>query len=163
MQRYLRVATDMYGHTVVFLHILSAFIWVGGMIAIRVAVHPVLQSIQEPKIKLGKTLEITGRLFHLVIPFIVTLLVTGLMMAVSSKGHHGELKSLFLSKEIIWTVMTVNFSYMYLQRRVAWKLFEAGKLSEAKAKVKHIPNLLLPINIVLGITALYLGVGLRGL
>ena len=153
----------MYSHTVVFLHVLSAFVWVGGMIAIRVAVHPVLQSIEDPKVKLGKTLEITGRLFHLVIPFILTLLATGLMMAIASGGHHGTLKSLFLSKEIIWTVMTLNFSYMYLRRRVAWKLFRAGKLPEAKAKVKHIPNVLLPINIVLGVAALFIGVSLRGL
>ncbi len=153
----------MYNHTVVFLHVLSAFVWVGGMIAMRVAVHPVLQSIEDPKTKLGKTLEITGRLFHLVIPFIVMLLATGLMMAISSKGHYGDLKSLFLSKEIIWTIMTVNFTYMYLQRRVAWKLFEVGKLPEAKAKVRLIPNMLLPVNIVLGILALWLGLSLRGL
>ena len=153
----------MYSHTVVFLHVLSAFVWVGGMIAIRVAVHPVLQSIEDHKVKLGKTLEITGRLFHLVIPFILTLLVTGLMMVIASGGHHGTLKSLFLSKEIIWTVMTLNFSYMYLRRRAAWKLFGAGKLLEAKAKVKHIPNVLLPINIILGIAALFVGVSLRGL
>jgi len=153
----------MYGHTVVFLHIFSAFVWVGGMITIRVAVHPVLQSIEEPKIKLGKTLEITGKLFHLVIPFIATLLATGLMMAISSKGHYGEYKSLFLSKEMIWTIMTLNFIYMYVQRRAAWKFFEAGKLPEAKAKVKLIPNMLLPINISLGVLALYWGVSLRGL
>ncbi len=153
----------MYNHTVVFLHVLSAFVWVGGMIAMRVVVHPVLQSIEDPKTKLGKTLEITGRLFHLVIPFIAMLLATGLMMAISSKGHYGDLKSLFLSKEIIWTIMTVNFTYMYLQRRVAWKLFEVGKLPEAKAKVRLIPNMLLPVNIVLGILALWLGLSLRGL
>ncbi|HEC45691.1 MAG TPA: hypothetical protein ENI25_02605 [Epsilonproteobacteria bacterium] len=153
----------MYNHTVVFLHVLSAFVWVGGMIAMRVVVHPVLQSIEDPKTKLGKTLEITGRLFHLVIPFIAMLLATGLMMAISSKGHYGDLKSLFLSKEIIWTIMAVNFTYMYLQRRVAWKLFEVGKLPEAKAKVRLIPNMLLPVNIVLGILALWLGLSLRGL
>ncbi len=163
MQNCLREAIKMYSHVVVFLHVLSAFVWVGGMIAIRVAVHPVLQSIEEPKIKLGKTLEITGRLFHLVIPFIVTLLATGLMMAISSKGHHGELKSFFLSKESIWTVMTLNFSYMYIQRLRAWNLFKETKFSEAKAKVKHIPNVLLPLNIGLGIVALWLGVSLRGL
>jgi uncharacterized membrane protein len=133
------------------------------MIAIRVAVHPVLQSIEDPKTKLGNTLQITGRLFHLVIPFILTLLFTGLMMAISSKGHHGSLKSLFLSKEIIWTLMTMNFTYMYLQRRAAWKLFEAGKLPEAKSKVRLIPNVLLPVNILLGILALWLGLTLRGL
>ena len=153
----------MYNHTVVFLHVLSAFVWVGGMIAIRVAVHPVLQSMEEPKIKLGKTLEITGRLFHLVIPFIATLLATGLMMAISSKGHYGDLKSLFLSKEIIWMLMTMNFTYMYLQRRAAWKLFEVGKLPEAKTKVRFIPNVLLPVNILLGVLALWLGLTLRGL
>ena len=153
----------MYSHTVVFLHVLSAFVWVGGMIAIRVAVHPVLQSIEEPKIKLGKTLEITGRLFHLVIPFIIALLVTGLMMALSSQGHYGSLKLFVFSKEGLWTIMTLNFSYMYFQRHSAWKLFKSGKLSEAKAKVKLIPNLLLPVNIGLGIVALWLGVSLRGI
>jgi len=150
-------------HTTVFLHVLSAFVWVGGMIAIRVAVHPVLQSIDDPKVKLGKTLEITGRLFHLVIPFILTLLVTGVMMVIAVDGHHGRLAGYFFSKEMIWTVMTANFLYMYLQRHKAWGLFEEGKLSEAKAKVRYIPTLLLPINILLGITALYLGVSLRGL
>ncbi len=59
--------------------------------------------------------------------------------------------------------MTLNFVYMYMQRRAAWKLFESGKLPEAKAKVKHIPNLLLLVNIVLGVVALFLGVSLRGL
>jgi uncharacterized membrane protein len=58
-----------YSSIIVFLHVLSAVVWVGGMIAIRGAVHPSLQSIDDPKIKLGKTLQIVGRLFHLVIPF----------------------------------------------------------------------------------------------
>jgi len=126
-------------------------------------VHPVLQSIEEPRIKLGKTLEITGKLFHLVIPFILILLITGFMMLSAADGLHGGLKMLFLSKEVIWSIMTLNFVYMYRKRRAAWKLFSAGKLPEAKAKVRHIPNVLLPINIVLGISALWFGITLRGL
>jgi len=150
-------------HTIVFLHVLSAFVWVGGMIAVRTAVHPVLQSIDDPKVKLGKTLEITGRLFYLVLPFIALLLVTGLMMAITLEGHHGGMKGLFIVKETIWTVMAANYTYMFVQRRSAWRLFEAGKLSEAKSKVRNIPNLLLPLNIVLGVAALFIGVSLRGL
>ena len=153
----------MYSHTVVFLHVLSAFVWVGGMIVIRVAVHPVMQSIEDPKIKLAKTLQIMERLFHLVIPFIAALLVTGLIMAISSQGHHGSMKSLFLSKEIIWMVMTVNFTWMYFKRRKAEKLFEMDDLPSAKSAVALIPNYLLPINIALGILALWLGLILRGL
>ena len=44
-------------------------------------------------------------------------------MAIATGGHHGDLKPVFLSKEIIWTVMAVNFTYMYLQRAKAWKFF----------------------------------------
>ena len=168
-----------YGHLIVFLHVLSAFVWVGGMIAIRVAVHPVIQrggvtsqemlqndvmdAMLKPKQRLGITLQITGRLFNLVMLFIAILFVTGLMMAIATGGHHGDLKSLFLSKEIIWTIMAVNYTYMYIRRAKAWKLFSNGEVGLAKAQMSFIPNLLLPINIVLGIVALWLGVSLRGL
>jgi len=167
-----------YGHLLVFLHVLSAFIWVGGMIAIRVAVHPVISrggvtaaemlqndvmdSMLKPKQRLGITLQITGRLFNLVIPFIVILFATGLIMAIATGGHHGDLKSLFLSKEILWTIMVVNYIYMYTKRAKAWKLFSKGEVALAKAQMSFIPNLLLPLNIVLGIVALWLGVSLRG-
>jgi len=168
-----------YGHVLVFLHVLSAFIWVGGMIAIRVAVHPVIQrggvtdgqalqsdvmsKMLEPIQRLGITLQVTGRLFNLVMPFIVILFATGLTMAIATGGHHGDLKPLFLTKEIIWTVMAVNFTYMYIKRAKAWKLFSEGNVALAKAQLTWIPNVLLPLNIVLGIVALWLGVSLRGL
>ena len=66
-------------------------------------------------------------------------------------------------KEGIWMLMAMNFTWMYLKRRKAQKLFDAGNLREAKASVALIPKLLLPINILLGIVALWLGVTLRGL
>jgi uncharacterized membrane protein len=146
---------------IIFLHVLSAIVWVGGMIAIRVAVHPTMQSIEEPKIKLGKTLIIMGKLFHLVLPFIVLLLITAIMMVLQFH-FEGKFASLAYTKEIIWSVMTLNFSIMYLKRYRAEKLFNLGKLAEAKQQVSNIPNLLLPINILLGVVALYLGVVLRG-
>ena len=170
---------ENYGHVMVFLHVLSAFIWVGGMIAIRVAVHPVISRggvaeeqmlksdvmslMLTPPKRLGITLQIMGRLFNLVLPFIVILFATGLTMAIATGGHHGALKSLFLSKEILWSIMAVNFTYMYMQRAKAWKLFSKGEITLAKAQLAWIPNVLLPLNIVLGIVALWMGVSLRGL
>lgn len=168
-----------YGHFIVFLHVLSAILWVGGMIAIRIATHPVVSrggvtdaqmlqsdmivSILEPKQRLGISLQVTGRLFNLVIFFIIALFATGLIMAVATGGHHGEFKTLFLSKEIIWTIMTLNFIFMYLRRAKAWKLFNAGDMAGAKAKMKWIPNVFLPLNIILGLVAIWMGVSLRGL
>lgn len=168
-----------FGWFIVFLHLLSAIIWVGGMIAIRFASHPVVarggvtseQMLQsdvmvdmlEPKQRLGINLQVTGRLFAIVLPFIILLFATGLIMAVAMGGHHGEMKSLFITKEIIWTIMAVNFTTMYIRRAKAWKLFRKGDIAGAKAKMKWMANVLLPINIVLGIVALALGVTLRGM
>ena len=152
-----------YAHLIVFFHVLGAIIWIGGMIAVRVAVHPVMQSIEDPALKLGKTLQITGRLFNLVMPFIVLIVATGLIMAIALGGHQGPDKALFITKEAIWTIMALNYTYMYVKRARAWRYFKAGDLPRAKALVANIPNLLLPINIVLGLVAVWLGITLRGL
>jgi uncharacterized membrane protein len=151
-----------YSSIIVFLHVLSAVVWVGGMIAIRGAVHPSLQSIDDPKIKLGKTLQIIGKLFHLVIPFIIILIITATLMAVGLGFKGTELYWLIHVKEIIWTVMVINFIYMYIKRSKAQKMFDAGDLKGAKMSVSKLPNLLLPINIVLGVLAIFSGVTLRG-
>jgi len=165
-----------YAHEIVFLHILSALIWVGGMIAIRLAVHPNLQMIDDPNIKLGKTIAITGKFFNIVIPFIILLIVTATIMAVglgfraSAVNEVGDIISqqayatyqLVHLKEAVWLIMTMNFIFMYIQRYKAQKLFDNQELGKAKEKLKLIPNLLLPINIILGIIALWLGVTLRG-
>ncbi len=147
-----------YSTLILFLHVLSGVVWVGGMIAIRVAVHPSLQSINDINIKLGKTLEIVGRLFNLVIPFIFLLIITALIFELLF-GYKGIIVHI---KEAIWTIMTINFIYMYIKRSQAQKLFNQGNLKEAKEKVKLLPTLLLPINTILGVIAIFLGVILRG-
>ncbi len=59
--------------------------------------------------------------------------------------------------------MTLNFIYMYYKRKEAQELFNSDNLAEAKASVKFLPTLLLPINITLGVVAIMLGVILRGI
>jgi len=143
---------------ILFLHVFSAVIWVGGMIAIKCAVHPVLQSIEEPKIKLGKTLHIVGRLFNLVMPFIVIILLCGFII-IQGTGMSGVIVHI---KETLWTIMTLNYVYMYIKRKQAQKLFDLGNLASAKEQVRLLPNVLLPLNIILGSVAIFLGVMLRG-
>ena len=147
-----------YSTILFFLHVVSAVVWIGGMIAIRVAVHPALQSIDDGRIKLGKTLQIVGRLFNLVIPFILILLATGIVFELA-----GIKDALTHTKEAIWTIMTLNFIFMYIKRAKAQKLFDNGKLEDAKKCVKILPTVLLPINIVLGMVAIMIGVILRGI
>lgn len=149
---------ENYTAIVIFLHILSAVIWVGGMIAIRVAVHPSLQSIDDIQIKLGKTLQITKRLFNLVMPFIFISLICALILIIGG-GFTGGIIHV---KEAIWTIMTLNFFFMYVKRIKAQKLFDQGEFAKAKQTVSLLPTVLLPVNIILGLAAIFSGVLLRG-
>ena len=149
-----------YTQEIIFLHILSAIIWVGGMIAIRLAVHPTLQSIDDVHIKLGKTLMLMGRFFHIVIPFILIVLLSAVLMIIGF--GFTDMKDIVYIKEGIWILMLANFVWMYIKRAKAQRLFDTGDLARAKASLALIPKLLLPINIILGIVALWFGVSLRG-
>ncbi|SFV64540.1 hypothetical protein MNB_SV-6-1560 [hydrothermal vent metagenome] len=176
MKSWLVESFGSFAHEIVFLHVLSAFVWVGGMMAIRFAVHPSLQLIDDPKVRLGRTLSITGKFFHFVIPFIVLIIITAIFMSVglgfraSAVSASGDIISqsayatyqIVHIKEVVWMVMVANFSYMYFKRAKAQKLYNSGDFASAKESVALIPNMLLPINISLGVLALWLGVTLRG-
>ena len=151
-----------YADIIVFLHILGAIIWVGGMIAIRVAVHPIIQSLSQPKERVQTALQISKRLFKLVALFVVVIMITGLLMAIATNGHHLNIAYLFITKEIIWTVMAINYLFMIFRLSKVQKAFSSGDVEGAKRFASIIPNRLLPINIILGIIALYIGVKLRG-
>lgn len=147
---------------IVFLHVISAVIWVGGMIAIRFAVHYSMQEVDDAKIKLGRTLDTLRRFFHLVIPSIIILLATAIIMIIALGLKGTALYNIVIVKEAIWTIMTLIFVLVFVKRKQAQKAFDKGKLPEAKKKLLPIANYLIPTNIVLGLIAIFLGITLRG-
>ncbi len=147
----------------IFFHILSAIIWIGGMIAVRFAVHPALQNIQDDGVRLARTLEITGRLFVLVLPFILILLGTGLYLAyMFGFSGHTQLSKVVHLKEAIWLLMTLNYAAMVYLRFRAQSYYLASNFLMAKKFLSPIAKYMLPLNIFLGLGALYFGLVLRG-
>ena len=153
---------DNFSSIIVFLHVISAVLWVGGMLAIRFAVHYSMQDITDPKIKLGRTLESLRRFFNMVIPAIVLLLLTAIIMIVALGFKGTPLYGVAIAKEVIWTIMTIVFITIYIKRNKASKAFESGNLPAAKQQLEPIAKYFIPLNIVLGIIAIFLGVTLRG-
>jgi uncharacterized membrane protein len=147
---------------IVFLHVISAVIWVGGMIAIRFAIHYSIQEIEDPKVKLGRTLENLRRFFNMVIPAIIILLLTAIIMIVALGFKGTDLYNMVILKEIIWTIMTIVFITIYIKRNKAQKAFNNENLPEAKKNLLPIATYFIPINIVLGLIAIFLGITLRG-
>ncbi len=148
-----------YAFVIVFIHVLGAIVWVGGMIAMRVAVHPALGHIEDQKVRLARTLEAVRGLFALVLPFIVLLLLTGLVMALAIGSAGGVVMHL---KEGIWTIMTINYALMVRRRNLAERRFISGDLAGAAELMGTISKYMLPANILLGVLALAAGVTLRG-
>jgi len=147
---------------IIFLHVLSAIIWIGGMIVIRFAVHYSMQAIEEPKIKLGRTLENLKRFFSMVIPSIILLLITAIIMILALQLKGSELYKFAIAKELIWTVMTIIFIIIYMKRNKAQKAFDSGDFATAKNYLVSLAKYLIPTNIVLGLIAIILGITLRG-
>ena len=154
-----------YGRFVVFLHIISAIIWIGGMIVVKFIVLPVMATLQDTKRRLSRILQIMQRLLNFVIIFIVLLAVTGAFMNLGHDFRHSapSLYMLIHIKEAVWTLMFINFIYIYIKRNSAEKEFLSGDDEGTAESIFTISNYLLPLNIFLGFVSVYFGVILRGL
>lgn len=160
---------------IVFLHVLSAVIWVGGMIAIRFATHQSLALIGDPKLRLERAAHTLKRLFTIVWPFVIILIITAVLMAVGlgfraaavdSMGNVIDEYAMSIYntvhiKEAIWMVMAINLGAMMWRRSKAEQALKEGNLEKAKEMLGLIAKYMVPVNIVLGITAIFIGVVLR--
>jgi len=170
--------TDLFwAHTelIVFLHVISAVIWVGGMIAMRFAAHHSFASIEDPRLKLQRIAHALKRLFYIVIPFVIILIITAVLMAVGwdfrnaavdASGNVIDENAMLMYnfvhlKEVLWMLMAGNLGFMMWLRSKAEKLLAEDNLRDTQKKLGLIGKYLVPLNIAMGIAAIYLGVVLR--
>ncbi len=169
---------DTFAHhrtLIVFLHIISAVIWVGGMIAIRFATHQSLALISDPKLRLERAAHTLKRLFAIVLPFVIILIITAVLMAVGLGFRASAMDALgnvidpyamsvyntVHIKEAIWLVMSINLAAMMFRRRKAEIALREGNIEVAANMLTLIAKYMVPVNIVLGVTAIFIGVVLR--
>jgi uncharacterized membrane protein len=146
-----------YKTIIVFLHVLSAVVWVGGMVAMRYAAHPSFVQIESPAKRLEHIALALKNLFTIVVPFVILLLVTAIVMI---KGYSlGETQFSMFShvKEGIWSFMAINLYVMITRRNRAMKLLNEGDMVGAKFSLELIGKYMVPLNIILGVVAIFLG------
>jgi uncharacterized membrane protein len=159
---------------IVFLHVISAVVWVGGMVAMRFAAHHSFMELS-PEQRLPRVAHALKRLFTIVSPFVIILIVTAVIMAVGlgfraaavdANGNVIDDYAMYIYnlvhvKEVIWMIMSVNLLAMILRRNKAQKLLDAGDMAGAKNILGLIGKYMVPLNIILGVIAIFLGVTLR--
>ena len=156
---------------VVFLHVISAVIWVGGMIAMRFAAHHSFLHLEKPLFRMERVAHALKRLFYLVTPFVLILIITAVIMAVGlgfraaavdASGNVIDDTAMFLYnlvhlKEVIWMIMAANLGLMMLFRNKAERALAVNDAETAKSKLGLIGKYMVPLNIILGIIAIFLG------
>ena len=137
-----------------FLHILAAVIWVGGMFFAHVVLRPIAAGQLEPPVRLTLWVGVFKRFFPLVFMAIATLLVTGYWMILS---FYGGFDAVGLHVHImIWTgyVMMLIFFHVFfapfkrLKRAVASEDWAAGGKSLAQIRSLVGVNLLIGLAII---------------
>lgn len=146
-----------YKTVIVFFHVISAVVWVGGMIAMRYAAHYSFLEIESPQKRLERIAHALKRLFYIVLPFVVTLLVTAIFMIKGYSLSQSDYSALSHAKEGIWSIMFINLIVMILRRNRGEKMLNEGNMVGAKSQIELIGKFMVPLNIILGITAIFLG------
>lgn len=142
---------------IVFLHVISAVVWVGGMIAMRYAAHPSFVEIESPAKRLERIAHALKRLFIIVLPFVIILLLSAVVMIKGYGLSQSEFSALSHAKEGIWSVMFINLIIMMKRRNRAEQMLGAGDFAGAKSQLELIGKYMVPLNIILGITAIFIG------
>ena len=144
-----------------FLHILAAVIWVGGMFFAHVVLRPVAAGQLEPPVRLTLWVGVFKRFFPMVFAAIATLLVTGYWMVLS---FYGGFDAVGLHVHImVWTgyVMILIFFHVFfapfkrLKRAVAAEDWAAGRKSLVQIRG------LVGINLLIGLAIIAIASGGR--
>lgn len=142
---------------ILFIHVVSAVIWVGGMIAMRYAAHPSFMQIEEPAKRLEHISKALKKLFFIVLPFVVLLFITAIVMIKAYSLSASEYAVYAHTKEAIWSIMFINLIVMIKRRSRAEKALRNNNIELAKSQLGFIGKYQVPANIALGIVAIFLG------
>lgn len=141
---------------IVFFHILGAIIWIGGMITMRFAIHPSLQECGDNRLPF-----VISALKNSFVLFVVAAIIMG-ASGMYLMTAFGALNPIAHIKSSIWLAMAMVLGFAIFKYIKAKEAFEQNNKSKAKESFEFIANKLIPVNILLGILELSMGVILRG-
>ncbi len=152
-----------FGAFIIPLHLITAMIWIGGMILFLFSVYPSLKQIPNQKMMIRTGYRILTRYFSFLFPSTILLALSGVVMEL---GAHYEDKSPTLgaivgAKEAIWVLMFLNLLFVYYKLGDTKKKCMSDEPELAGDNLRLIAHYLFGINIFLGICAIYFGLILQ--
>lgn len=166
-----QLITD-YPTTIIFLHVFSAMVWEGGMIALWFIGFQTNKELANEE-KYRERVAVVKKYFLFLTPFIIVLFVTAIFFALGYKDNaydfdgfildmqNAEMYKLINANGSIFAVMVLNmFLMLYTLTK---KGRDRYKGSNAADSIWLVNTVLLPLNIFLGAVGAYMGAFLRNL
>ncbi|PZP62021.1 MAG: hypothetical protein DI596_04345 [Azospira oryzae] len=134
-------------HVAIFLHILSAVVWIGGMFFAYLALRPAALETLEPPARLKLWAAVFRRFFSWVWASVILILLSGFHMV----SQIGSLPGYILVMLVIGIVMAVIFFYVYFLPFTALKRGCAAEDWKAAGAALSQIRVLVGINLALGL------------
>ncbi|MEN3027736.1 MAG: hypothetical protein ABDH29_00570 [Aquificaceae bacterium] len=125
--------------SLLFLHLLFAMVWIGGMVYSLLFLRPSLKELAQEEQRQRFLKSVFSRFFSAVWLSLLVLFLTGMGLWHGYRKDFSE-NPLFHAKLFLFALMTLVFVYLY------FFLFRRGKLSQ-------VPNLV-AVNLILGLLVL---------
>lgn len=137
--------------SLLFLHLIAAALWIGGMATMVVAVRPALPLIEAPPQRVRYVAAVFGRLFAAVAVAIAVLFASGLLIVIGSGGFgrvHWSVHAMFAVALLMAAIFAaIRFGPYARLRRVV----QAQQWSAAAEPLGSIRRLI-GVNLVLGLS-----------
>lgn len=164
-----------YPTIVIFLHVLSAAVWVGGLVSLWYIGGNTSEELAIEN-RFVNRVAVIKKYFIFLSPFILTLFVTSLFMALGYRDQAYDADGFIIdmqgvqtykwihAKGSIWLTMVINMIFiLYVMNKTCttYKDHRSATRHKATDCMWLVNTYLLPLNIILGVIAIYLGAFLR--
>ena len=166
-----QMMTD-YPTTIIFVHVFSAMVWEGGMIALWFIGYKSSKELATEK-GFSDRVTVIKKYFFFLSPFIIILFVTAIFFALGYKDNaydfdgfvldmnNADMYKLINANGSIFAVMVLNmFLILYTLTRTGTDRYKGNRAADS---IWLVNTYLLPLNIFLGAVGTYMGAFLRNL
>jgi len=164
MQEFLIDLFGNFGRIIVFIHVISAAFLLGSMIMIRFIIKPILMAIDDEAMRYDRCIQILNKYTYYIFAAMLIIISASLTMSVGLGFEYANptMFSMIHVKEAMWVFIAFNFVYMYSKLVNARRLYKKRNFFEVHENLGLIVNFLIPLNIILTLISVYMGVIIRG-
>ena len=164
MQEMVAEIFGSFSRYIIFFHIVSAMLLVGSLFTLRFIVSPVILTIESQEERYEKVLNLLKNFAIVITAAMLILVSASIFMSVGLGFEYGNPSTYVMinTKEAIWIFIVFNFVYMGIKYKYAKRALKEKEYIQVHENIILIVSYLVPLNFILSLIAVFMGIILRG-